>query len=262
MEFHDYANVFPLMDNDELTRLAEDIKQNGLHEPIVIYEGKILDGRNRARACQRINIGFTHTTYNGSDPVGFVVSKNLHRRHLNESQRAMVAAKISNLKHGQRADLKRKNEDPSEEGSSVSQREAAKMVNVGAMSVVKAKRILNHGTEKDVKDVENGVKRVTGLANKLPKKASKLSKVPISKKAASNVANTKKLKIALEELGGLPHPKDVANNFHKTEGNIELINRRVPSAITWLTEFWNEWTKIYDVDEPEQDDIRKDRHHA
>lgn len=260
MEFHDYANVFPLMDNDELTRLAEDIKQNGLHEPIVIYEGKILDGRNRARACQRINIAPTRTTYNGSDPVGFVVSKNLHRRHLNESQRAMVAAKVANLKHGQRADYKRENEDRPIGQSAVSIDGAAKMVNVGTQSVIRAKRILSQGTEKDIKDIESGVKKVSSLAEKLPKQKRK--KAPISNKRASDIANAKKLRIALEELGGLPHPKDVANNIHKSEANMELVSRRVPSAITWLTEFWNEWNNSEDVDEPEQDDIREDRHHA
>jgi hypothetical protein len=47
-EFHRYANLFPLMEGPEFAELVEDIRANGLHEPIMLHEGKILDGRATA----------------------------------------------------------------------------------------------------------------------------------------------------------------------------------------------------------------------
>ncbi len=50
-EFHPFAAIWPLMDGEDFEKFAADIKSNGLHLPIVLYQGKILDGRNRYRAC-------------------------------------------------------------------------------------------------------------------------------------------------------------------------------------------------------------------
>src|SRR4029077_1311698 len=88
----------------EFDELVADVKTNGLHEPIVVFEEKILDGRNRYRACQAAGVEPTYTTYQGDDPLALVISLNLKRRHLNESQRAMVAARLATLRDGQRAD--------------------------------------------------------------------------------------------------------------------------------------------------------------
>ena len=98
MEFHEIANIFPMMTGDDYNALKDDIEANGLIESVVIYEGKILDGRNRYRACKELDFGLTTMgvdTYDGDDPVGYVTSKNLIRRHLDISQRAMAAAKIA-----------------------------------------------------------------------------------------------------------------------------------------------------------------------
>src|SRR5262249_930939 len=99
-EFHPIANVFPLMMGDEFKRFKEDIRTRKQQEPILIYEGKILDGRNRYNACKELGILLDTKRYEGDDPVGFVLSANLHRRHLNESHRAMVAAKLASLTVG------------------------------------------------------------------------------------------------------------------------------------------------------------------
>ena len=104
MQFHKLANIFPLLDGAEFDALVEDIKNNGLHEPICLFEDQILDGRNRWRACLLADVEPRYTDYSGSDPLGYVVSLNLHRRHLNETQRGVVAAKLANLDHGQRSD--------------------------------------------------------------------------------------------------------------------------------------------------------------
>lgn len=83
------------MEGAEFASLVEDIRAHGQVQPLVMYQGKILDGRNRARACEKIGIKPKTVDYRGTDPLGYVLSLNLARRHLNESQRAMVAARVS-----------------------------------------------------------------------------------------------------------------------------------------------------------------------
>lgn len=94
MEFHEYANLFPMMQPDELQELVADIKSNGLIEPIVLYEEKILDGRNRYLACGEAGIKPHFEYYKGDEPVSYAISKNLHRRHLTGSQKAGIGWKM------------------------------------------------------------------------------------------------------------------------------------------------------------------------
>jgi len=93
MEFHEIANIFPLMDGPEFTALVEDIRTNGLLDPIITHDGKIIDGRNRYRACVEAGVAprFEVWKQNGKGLTAWVISKNLHRRHLTSSQRAACA---------------------------------------------------------------------------------------------------------------------------------------------------------------------------
>jgi len=90
-EGHPIAAIFPLMSDSELAELAKDINEHGQREDIVVYQGKILDGRNRYRACLLADVEPRVTSYIGTDPIRDVLSWNLHRRHLNVSQRAAIA---------------------------------------------------------------------------------------------------------------------------------------------------------------------------
>jgi hypothetical protein len=95
MQAHRAAAIFPIMQEDELQRLADDIKQNGQREKIVVTkDGQILDGRNRAAACALAGIAVEQEEWDGKpgDEFEFVFSRNITRRHLNESQRALAAA--------------------------------------------------------------------------------------------------------------------------------------------------------------------------
>jgi hypothetical protein len=92
---HPAAEMFPLMSGVELAELAEDIKAHGLVDPIVLLGGLILDGRNRLAACGIAGVEPRFTTIEDVEsPTLYVISKNLHRRHLTTSQRAAIAAEI------------------------------------------------------------------------------------------------------------------------------------------------------------------------
>lgn len=112
MEFHKIADLFPMMQPDEFQNLVADVKANGLIEPIVLYEDKILDGRNRFLACGEAGVKPHYDYYRGDQPVSFVISKNLHRRHLNKSQIGMIGTATKDLlaeearkRQGTRTDL-------------------------------------------------------------------------------------------------------------------------------------------------------------
>src|SRR5712692_1201793 len=107
LEYHPFAALFPLMpeDSDGFLELVEDIREHGLREPITLYQNKVLDGRNRRRACHVAGVAPVFESYPGDDPLDYVISKNLRRRHLSTSQRAMVAAKLATMRQGERTDL-------------------------------------------------------------------------------------------------------------------------------------------------------------
>jgi ParB-like chromosome segregation protein Spo0J len=95
---HPLAETFPMIGDVELKDLAEDIRKNGLREPIVIFESKILDGRNRVEAGKLIDFQFTLANFRelsaGTDPQAYVISANIHRRHLTTEQKREVIGKL------------------------------------------------------------------------------------------------------------------------------------------------------------------------
>lgn len=116
--WHEAANLFPLMPDDELRNLADDIKNNGQKNPVITIDDKVLDGRNRLLACNiagvRPDIQTRNTEKLGS-PVAWVLSQNLHRRQLTATQRAFIAVEAEKLfaieakqRQGTRTDIKEK----------------------------------------------------------------------------------------------------------------------------------------------------------
>ena len=136
MDFHEYADLFPMMRPEELKGLVEDIKQSGLIKPIVLFENKVLDGRNRFLACGEAGVKPQYDQYKGDDPIGFVVSMNLQRRHLNETQRAVVGEKIANMRQGERTDI-----EPIADLQKVSLDNAAELVNISKRTISNVRKV-------------------------------------------------------------------------------------------------------------------------
>ncbi len=92
--YHPLADLFPLLEGEQVEELVADIRENGLYEDIVMQDGAILDARNRYRACLAARVAPRFEEYRGDDPLGFVVSYNLQRRQLSSGQRACVAVEL------------------------------------------------------------------------------------------------------------------------------------------------------------------------
>jgi hypothetical protein len=95
LPFHPVANLFPMMDEKDFEELKADIAAHGQREPIWTYQAQIIDGRNRARACEALGIEPKLREWDGQGSLAaFIASLNLCRRHLNNSQRAAIAAEL------------------------------------------------------------------------------------------------------------------------------------------------------------------------
>ena len=147
LEFHPWAELFPLLEGAPFDELVEDIRKHGVREPIITYQGKLLDGRNRYRACEVLGLDTPMREYMGDAPLLYVLSLNLHRRHLDESQRAMIAAKIANLSEG------RPSNDTKD---AVSIPKAAQVMNVSRASIGRARKVLDKAAPEVVAAVEAG----------------------------------------------------------------------------------------------------------
>ena len=95
MNFHPISILFPSMSDEEYNALKKDIDKNGLLEPIWIYQGAVIDGRHRFKACEELRITPKTKEWTGTGSLlEFVVALNLKRRHLSSSQKAALAVEL------------------------------------------------------------------------------------------------------------------------------------------------------------------------
>lgn len=145
--FHPLADAFPLMKGAEFGELIADIDNNGLLTPVVMYQGKILDGRNRWRACQKLGLAHTERQFTGEDPAAYVWSVNAVRRQLTPSQKAMAATKLITARHGDNVNTLR---------DKVTTAQAAKLAGVSPKSIERAKVVVAGGVPEVQDAVESG----------------------------------------------------------------------------------------------------------
>lgn len=206
-QIHPIAEIFPRMPGEEFVSLKKDIRENGLLEAIWLYEGKVIDGRHRHFACQETGTDPVYRNYEGNDPLGFVISLNLKRRHLTESQRAMVAASLANMPRGgiregqntmasQTANLQ----------SEVSQFQAADMLQVSPRSVATAAKVEREAPQEVVEAVRTG-----GMSLNL---ASQVAALPEEEKSEVAAAAPGQIKEVAQEVVRRAH---VANNSGNNE---------------------------------------------
>lgn len=184
VRWHEYADLFPWIEGPAFEELKADIAKNGVIEPIVFLDGAILDGRNRYMAARALGIEYPRIEYSGNDPLGFVISHNLKRRHLTESQRAMVATKLAKMPSHR--PVKSENLPTSE----MSQSQAAQMLNVSDRSIRTAKQVSEQGTPELAKAVEEGkvsVSAAASIVDQPPEVQREVVAQPNVKKAVSEL---------------------------------------------------------------------------
>lgn len=211
LEYHPLANLFPLIDGDEFESLVADIREHGVYEPVIIHDGMILDGRNRYRASKAAGVDCPLRTFDGADPVAFVISLNLKRRHLSESQRAMVAAKLANLTQGRpvnkAANLPLLNEATPPAPAPIKQSEASTLLAVSPRSTRNAKTVQDKGIPELTESVERGDLSVSAAALIAKQSEDEQRRIFAEQKLSEAVADLRQAEKAAKEAEKLPKPK-------------------------------------------------------
>jgi hypothetical protein len=182
---HPACDVLPMMPEAALEEMAEDIRRYGQQQPVVLYQGQVLDGRNRLRACELAGVTPEVREWTGTDPIRWVLSLNFHRRHLTEDQKSVVGARaerlIADLDRGDEkagaGEAARAGDSPTASGPAVTggaggvdpmaqfsdramerkaRQTAATLVNVSPARIARGRKLLDQGVPELVRAVERG----------------------------------------------------------------------------------------------------------
>jgi hypothetical protein len=216
LEPHPFAALFPELPSDELTQLARDIKERGLLEPIILYEGKILDGRNRFRACQIAGVKPRIEEFNAKatkrSTEEFVLSRNLRRRHLTMGQKAAIA-----LEWSEQIELSadpEKNKGRGRPKGTLS--EAAKKIGINERRVFEVRQIRDANPSL-YQDVKAGKRSLNGaLAEISPPRDTRFREFGLGQSGAGSQELDES---AQHEMRGLAQPAG---------GKVEVIERLTP----------------------------------
>jgi hypothetical protein len=197
-EVHPVASIFPMMSDQEYEGLKKDIAENGQREPIVFWCDKLIDGRNRLKACEELGREPDVCELDeDQDPVKYVISHNLHRRHLDESQRAMVGARLRKVFDDEAKERKKRKPESvpancPEQNKGDSRDKAGESVAVSGKSIDRATTVLTEGTPELAEMVDRGEVKVSKAATLVKKVASKEKQTEIVKKGPAAIKEATK----------------------------------------------------------------------
>lgn len=195
---HPLSAAFPDMPADEFAALVEDIRENGLLQPVVLFDGMVLDGWHRYRASIEAMVEPAFTEFDSPDPVAFVLSLNMHRRHLTGSQRAAAVVACT-----QWASIGHNQHTGGSEAASAPRTEAemAKAADVSDRTIRQAKRAQEAGLGEAVRDGKVSAEKAAAIA-KLPEpeRQAALEAPPEPKPKAEPAADAAALQARVEEL--------------------------------------------------------------
>jgi ParB-like chromosome segregation protein Spo0J len=183
---HPAAELFPVMDEAAFAALVADIAAHGQREPILVLDGQVIDGRHRLRACEQLGLEplVRQVSADDGDPFGLVVSLNLHRRHLSEGQRAIIAARLATLPHGR--------PDANAQICAFTQDEAAQHLKVSRRTVQHARAVLDHGIDELQAAVKGGEISVSA--------AAELSRLPAATQRAALTKTPEEIRAIAREV--------------------------------------------------------------
>ena len=196
---HPASEIFPMMEDKDIKELADDIRINGLREPITTFGGKVLDGRNRIKACEIANVEpeFVELPPDES-PARYVWSKNLSRRHLSASQRSIVMFALQEI---------------------LAKEAKSRMSRGGTLAVRKGVEIIPHAEQGRTRDI------VAKMADVNPRYISEAKTIQdrSPELAAEVLAGTVTIPEAKRRLKGENAEKSEAEKAHKPSFDATLL---------------------------------------
>ena len=221
---------------------------DGKREPIVLLDGKILDGRNRYRACQEISIDPITLDWSGEgSPLDYVVSMNLICRHLKDSQRAMVAAEHATLKRGEHGAQRDDAPIGASSRSARSVKEVAGLFNVSPQSVVRAKLIRREGTPQEIAAAKQDnaalstVVRQIRARKKSPRPTAKAGKNPELYQKQSEAEKLWKALRVVCDLTGRCTKGALVEIMIGDDERTDSMNARLQKSVVWLQDLAYAW---------------------
>jgi len=239
LPIHELASMFPLITETDFDELVEDIKQNGLREKITLYQGSVLDGQNRYRACMAAGVKPEFEEWDGKGtPEAFVISKNLRHRHLSPVEKAKIGARLkTRFEEAARArmtsgvNLSIQGRE-GEKGKAVDK--AAEVIGCSPASIERMTRIEKHGTEElnqAVTEKKIGLQPAAKIAVLPPEEQSEALKKVLTPKA----------KVESEESLTTPTVNDnseidkAKKSLESIMAEISLLTNAVKSEIEAIT---------------------------
>jgi len=239
---HPFADLLPLMNSLDFEELVGDISKNGqLEEATVDEHGRIMDGRNRVAACDRLGIEPKFETWQGKPgtEADFIFAKNLVRRHLNEVQKAEIAEKLATAKRGGRAP------GPNLALARLTQPQAAQQVGSTVENISRVRAIKKAGREDLLKLARENKITLKRAAEVAEREAEKPAETPPAKAKKSEklvrrdeeyrrrAEQWRRLEKALDGFTGFPRAADVAPTIPASQS--AKVSQRLERITQWLT---------------------------
>lgn len=251
-ENHPIADAFPLMSKEDLSDLAGSILVNGQKQPIILYQKKILEGRNRYLATQLAKVEPVFQEFTGDNPYQFAAEKHFASHKYKSAQRAMMGARLVKVSQEQQY-----------EGVVLSNRIAGEFAQVHYDVISEARRVIDYGTPEEIRIVDSGEKglmdiiKAVRLRGKLVPGGNKKGRAPTQqmqqyvKHRRTQMVLWKELRDAMESLSHMPKASEMvraARAVTKSSGTLKAI----PAAIEWLIDFNHEIEKSKLVQKDEE----------
>ena len=199
LEWHPLAECWPLLTTVDAAELSESIKANGVRQPITLFEGKVLDGRNRYGVAMALGVECPAIEYTGDDPVQMVIDQNAKRRHMTKIEVAKAVVRMHKWRDGGRPHIEKPEKGcqadrVSPAPKSKTTTELADQAEVSEATIARAKR--------DVREERGETLTKTATAPTLftPDEPDSVPAAPETSVAAKGLTRTERLQARIAEL--------------------------------------------------------------
>lgn len=221
-EQHPIGAAWPTLPEDDFKKLVASIESIGILDKIVVYEGKILDGWHRYKACMELSIkNIPMVEYEGNDPGGFVIAKNEARRHSDPSQRAFAVAQTLDICEKSGRPTQYVDSKKPDKFIGLTTAQAAKLANVGEATMRQAKAATK--AEPEVQDAVKKGEIAVYEAAKLSKLPPEEQRAAVSKPKDKKPKAPKAPKPPVEETVPLSEYRSLQDKYDELSSNYQVL---------------------------------------